>query len=149
MPSLRSPSVAQVVGLRRAIAADWSRVRDADTLWHDACYYGGPGGRCRRALPVAIGALQRLLDDVSAQPLGGTTLAPVVYGRFVPAVGAALAARQAAARDIAIGDLTRFANDDRDPAICIQPLNAAIHRSVGRLAGSPFLSYPASQRRDC
>lgn len=158
-PSLRPPSARQLVGLSTALAADWSQVREADTLWHDACYYGGrPGGRCRRALHVTIGALQRLLDDVSAQPLGGTTLAPVVDARFLPSVGANLAAKRAAARDLTHGpvpqDVTkgwaaRFLYDDRDPVICIQPVNAALQLGLGQNAPSSFLSYPASTRRNC
>jgi hypothetical protein len=149
-PSLRSPSVAQVVGLRRAIAADWSRARSADDVWMDECYTKRrPVVVCAGALHAQIRVLRRLVEDVSSQPLGGTTLAPVVYGRFVPAVGAALAAKRAAASDIAMGDLTRFVHEDGDPAICIQPLNAAIRSGLARRAGSPFLAYPSSPRRDC
>jgi hypothetical protein len=108
-----------------------------------------PVAVCARALHVQIRGLRRLLEDVSAQPLGGTTLAAAVDARFLPAVGAALAAKRAAARDMAMGDAARFQLDDRDPAICIQPVNAAIRRGLGRLAGSPFLSYPRSPSRDC
>lgn len=143
-PSLRSPSVAQVIGLRSAIAADWSRVRTADQQWIDKCFEGRrPVVVCAGAIHEQIRVLRRLVEDVLSQPVRGTTLAPVLYGRFVPAVGVALAAKRAAARAFAVGDLTGFAHDDGDPAICIQPLNAAIR------GGSPFLAYPSSPRRDC
>jgi hypothetical protein len=149
-PSLRAPSAAEVVGLRQALTADWSHVRSADQVWADECLTGRmPVAVCARALQVQIRGLRRLVEDVSAESLGGTTLAPVVYGRFLPAVGAALAAKRAAARDIALGNTARFVHDDRDPVICIQPLNAAIRRGLSRFADSPFLSYPDSTRRDC
>jgi hypothetical protein len=147
---LRSPSAAEVVGVRRALTADWSRVRGAEQVWADECFEGlQPVAVCARALRVQIRVLTRLVEDVSSQSLGGTTLAPVVYGRFLPAVGAALAAKSAAARDIAVGDLGRLAHDDRDAVICIQPVNSAIQRDLGRFAGSPFLSYPSVSHRDC
>jgi hypothetical protein len=119
-------------------------------VWADECSTGRrPVAVCAGALRVQIRLLTRLVLDVSSQPLGGTTLAPVVYGRFLPAVGAALAAKRAAVSDIGVGDLARLAHDDRDPVICIQPVNTAIRRDLGRFAGSPFLSYPSSSRRDC
>lgn len=77
---------------------------------------------------------------------------PVASGRlrrFLPAVGAALAVKGAAARDIAVGDLARLAHDDRDPVIRIQLVNSAIQRDLRRFAGSPFLSYPSVSHRDC
>jgi hypothetical protein len=149
-PDLRSPSPAQVVGLRKAIASDWSRVRGADQVWTDECFSGRrPVAVCAGALLTQIQGLRRLLEDVSAQQFRGTTLAPIVYGGFLPAVGAALAAKRAAARDIAEGDLARLAHDDRDPVVCIQPVNAAIRRGLSGFADSPFLSYPSSPRRGC
>ena len=98
---------------------------------------------------MQIRVLTRLVLDVSSQPLGGTTLGPVVYGRFLPAVGAALAVKRAVARDIAVGDLARLAHDDHDTRICIQPVNSAIQRDLGRFAGARFLSYPSVSHRDC
>ncbi len=139
-----------MVGLRRAIATDWSLVRHTEQVWTDECRSERESlAVCARALHAQIRAMGRLVEDVSAQPLGGTTLAPIVYGRFLPAVGAALAARRAASSDIAAHNLARFQRDDRDPMICVQPLNAAMRRGLDRFAGLPFLSYSAIWRRSC
>lgn len=147
--SLRPPSAAQMAGLQRTIAADWSRARGADLVWADECSGRQAITLCAHALHAQIHALRRLVDDISAEKLAGTTLAPLVYDRFLPAVGSALAAKHAAARDIAAGNVAGFKRDDQDPMICIGPINAALRRGLGRFAGAPVLSYGGIFRRAC
>jgi hypothetical protein len=160
VPGLRAPTTAQVAGLTSALAKDWGRVRAADVLWMSTCYEGLPGiGRCDHALGRQIAALQRLADDVRAQRLAGTTLAPIVDGRFLRSIEAALAAKHMAlargrvlrsieaalaAKHTALAVAPMSAHQDTDPLICIQPVGAAIQRAMGKSAGSHtlFLSYP-------
>jgi hypothetical protein len=109
------------------------------------------GDRRRHGLRISVAdpavASACITEFALAEHGGGGR--PVVYGRFLPAVGAALAVKRAVARDIAVGDLGRLAHDDRDAVICIQPVNSAIQRDLGRFAGPPFLSYPSASHRDC
>lgn len=148
--TLQASSPAEVAGLTGALAADWGRARHADLMWIDLCYEQRTSlPSCAGALRKQIAALQPLLLDIGAQHLGGSRLAAVVDTRFLPSIAAALKAKRVALSDLEQGDIGQFRQADRDPAICIQPVSAAIVRAAGANAGSQYLSYPNSPRESC
>jgi hypothetical protein len=160
--ALRAATKPQIAGLTSVLAKDWGRVRAADSMWVDSCYHEPyPIDACAQALRRQFTALQRLRDDVRAQNLVGTQFAPIVDGRFLHSIGAALAAKKTAlsllpppperptfkaqAPPWTPGQLVDFYRHDADPLVCIEPVGAAIKGAMGMSAGHPlFLSYPHS-----
>jgi hypothetical protein len=164
-PALRAATKPQIDGLTSVLAKDWGRARAADKLWINNCQLRASVDGCVDALSRQIAALQRLREDVSAQRLAGTQLAPIVDGRFLRGVAAALAAKKTVLtlltagqfpygrlplssrplRPLTPGQYEYFHRQDTDPLVCIEPVGTAIQRAMGTSASHPlFLSYPHS-----
>jgi hypothetical protein len=160
--ALRAASKPQIAELASVLATDWGRVRAADDLWMNTCFAGVSTsmGGCAHALRRQIAVFQRLRDDVRAQRLAGTQLAPIVDGRFLRSVDAALATKMTALRveasvvyfarhhlrpPQALVQFVGLQPHNPDPLVCIEPVGAAIQRAMGRSTRHPlFLSYPHS-----
>jgi hypothetical protein len=148
--TLRQPTQAELDGLAGTLVRDWGRARKAEVVWTDLCYEQRTSLQsCAGALRRQVVVLQRLLVNVGAQRLAGSQLATIVDTRFVPSIAAALAAKRSALQELESGQIARFRRDDGDPAICIQPVNAAIRHADGTRGGEAFLSYPAERGRLC
>ena len=143
------PSAVALVGVAHVLTADWPRLLTLENRWADTCFQDRYDP-CRQALHAEVGQLRRLAADISVQRADGQLVA--VNARFVAAVRATLAAKQAAYYDLVDHQIASFKTHKFAPAICIGPLNqlltpldATTTSGAPPPAGPPFLSYPFSR----
>lgn len=149
VPATAPPSAAALVGVAHVLTADWPRLLALENRWTDTCYQDRYAP-CRAALHAEVGQLRRLAADISVQRVDGQLVA--VNARFVAAVRATLAAKQAAYNDLVDHQIASFKTHNAAPAICIGPLNqlltpldATATSGAPPPVGPPFLSYPFSR----